>query len=710
MWKDYTAGYIRHNKAASISIMAAAFISALFLSLLCSLFYNLWQYEVEQIILKEGDWQGRIVAEISDDEIDGINYFANVSEIVINEALSGEEKRVIDIYFKNTRTIYNDLPLIAESLGLEKDAVLYHELLLSRYMIHDPEDEQPPMLMAFYLFILAIVSLSLILIIRNSFAMSMNARIHQFGIFSSIGATPRQIRHCLLQEAAVLCCVPVLMGGVTGILCGFGIIQGINVVSADIPGRHRAVFQYHPLIFIITILAAILTVFFSAWFPARKLSRLTPLEAMRNAESSGLKKGKNSRFLSLLFGIEGELAGSALKAQKRALRTSALSLTLSFLGFTIMLCFFTLSDISTDHTYFERYQDVWDVMVTVKDAPIENFGEMDKLRAIDGTDSVISYQKVAACADVSRDGSSEKRVDTLIVVMDNMGFEEYCGQINVEPGFEGVIILNRIWDRENSNFRYKEYVPYMKEDKNSIILWSADTEKNYAEVPILAYTQEVPILREEYDDDVLVQFMPLSLWKELSAQIGGAEQDICIRILSGEDVTLPGLNEVEKDVLRIIGQDYKIESENRIQEKLTNDQMISGYKLIIGAFCGLLALIGIANVFSNTLGFMRQRKREFARYMSIGLTLAGIRKMFAIEALVIAGRPLLITLPLTVVFVVFAVTASYLDPMEFLGKMPIVPVMIFIFIIFFFVGLAYYLGGRKICRSNLGEILKDDTL
>lgn len=710
MWKDYTAGYIRHNKAASISIMAAAFISALFLSLLCSLFYNLWQYEVEQIILKEGDWQGRIVAEISDDEIDGINYFANVSETVINEALSGEEKRVIDIYFKNTRTIYNDLPLIAESLGLEKDAVFYHELLLSRYMIHDPEDEQPPMLMAFYLFILAIVSLSLILIIRNSFAMSMNARIHQFGIFSSIGAAPRQIRHCLLQEAAVLCCVPVLMGGVTGILCGFGIIQGINVVAADIPGRHRAVFQYHPLIFIITILAAILTVFFSAWFPARKLSRLTPLEAMRNAESSGLKKEKNSRFLSLLFGIEGELAGSALKAQKRALRTSALSLTLSFLGFTIMLCFFTLSDISTDHTYFERYQDVWDVMVTVKDTPIENFGEMDKLRAIDGTDSVISYQKVAACADVSRDGSSEKRVDTLIVVMDDMGFEEYCGQINVEPGFEGVIILNRIWDRENSNFRYKEYVPYMKEDKNSIILWSADTKKNYAEVPILAYTQEVPILREEYDDDVLVQFMPLSLWKELSAKIGGAEQDICIRILSGEDVTLPGLNEVEKDVLRIIGQDYKIESENRIQEKLTNDQMISGYKLIIGAFCGLLALIGIANVFSNTLGFMRQRKREFARYMSIGLTPAGIRKMFAIEALVIAGRPLLITLPLTVVFVVFAVTASCLDPMEFLGKMPIVPVMIFIFIIFFFVGLAYYLGGRKNCRSNLGEILKDDTL
>lgn len=62
-----------------------------------------------------------------------------------------------------------------------------HELLLSRYMIHDPQDEEPPLLMAFYLALLIVVSFSLILIIHNSFAVSMNARVHQFGSFSSIG-------------------------------------------------------------------------------------------------------------------------------------------------------------------------------------------------------------------------------------------------------------------------------------------------------------------------------------------------------------------------------------------------------------------------------------------------------------------------------------------------------------------------------------------
>lgn len=44
MWKDYSAEFIKRNKASSASIVAAAFISALFLSLLCGLFYNFWIY------------------------------------------------------------------------------------------------------------------------------------------------------------------------------------------------------------------------------------------------------------------------------------------------------------------------------------------------------------------------------------------------------------------------------------------------------------------------------------------------------------------------------------------------------------------------------------------------------------------------------------------------------------------------------------------
>ena len=60
MWKDYSIGFIKENRASSLSVLVAAFISALFLSLLCGLFYNFWNYEIESITLTEGNWQGRI--------------------------------------------------------------------------------------------------------------------------------------------------------------------------------------------------------------------------------------------------------------------------------------------------------------------------------------------------------------------------------------------------------------------------------------------------------------------------------------------------------------------------------------------------------------------------------------------------------------------------------------------------------------------------
>ena len=60
MWKEYSIGFIKGNRASSISVLAAAFISALFLSLLCGLFYNFWNYEIEAVVLEEGDWQGRV--------------------------------------------------------------------------------------------------------------------------------------------------------------------------------------------------------------------------------------------------------------------------------------------------------------------------------------------------------------------------------------------------------------------------------------------------------------------------------------------------------------------------------------------------------------------------------------------------------------------------------------------------------------------------
>lgn len=728
MWKDYSKSYMKNNRASSISIMAAAFAATMFLSLLCSIAYNFWEYDVEQIILEEGDWQGRIVCEaLGSDDLSMVCQFANVEKAVINEKLSQNGKIVADVYLKNARTIYRDMPFIAEQLGLNEESIQYNSLLLSRYFIHDPEDEAPPMLLTLYVVILIIVAVSLILIIRGSFELSMNARIHQFGIFSSIGATPRQIRTCLLQEATVLSILPMLIGSMCGILISYGVIKAVNFFASDVSGRHEAVFQYHLSIFAVTILISFLTVIFSAWIPARKLSRMTPLEAIRNTSGLLLKKKKHSRFLSCMFGMKGELVGNALKAQKKHLRISTLSLLLSFLGFSIMICFTTLADISTRYTYFERYQDVWDIMITLKDTEIWDFGLTDELQDISGIQDATVYQKAEAMTflpeglqsdELSSLGGFESvsgtpnengqfQVSAPIVVLDDTSFLNFCSQIGITPSLDGAIILNQIWDSINSNFRYKEYVPFVREDNQQTALYKNDKT---VEIPVLSYTQKAPMLREEYDNYALVHFIPLTMWNKTLGEVCEAESDSYIRILSNGTANLADLNGLEQEIVQLVSEQYAIESENRIQERLSNDSLIQGMVMIFGAFCVLLAIIGIANVFSNTLGFLRQRKREFAQYMSIGLTPQEMRKMFCIEAFVIAGKPLLITLPLTVLFVQFAVTASYLDPMAFWSEAPILPVLIFAVAIILFVALAYYIGGKRLLQCDLNETLRNDAL
>ncbi len=744
MWKDYSSSYIKNNRSSGMSVMIAAFISALLLSLLLGLFYNAWKYEIERIWQEEGGWQSRIVGGFTQEEIDAVKDFANVKDVVIKEPGATAQEDMIDIYFDDMRAVLVDTPRIAETLGVPSEKILYNHELLAMYMIRDPKDPAPRLVFPLFILIVAMASFSLIVIIHNSFAVSMNARIHQFGIFSSIGATPKQIRSCLLQEAAALCILPILVGNLLGIWICMGLIRMSNdLLGKDVPGRHESVFGYHPLVLAAALLLTIVTIWISAWMPARRLSKLTPLEAIKNTGELQLKRRKRSPLLTYFFGIEGELAGGALKAQRKALRTASLSLMTSFLAFTIMQSFFTLSKISTRETYFERYQGVWDIMVTVKDTDVDSFDETEKVQEIPGIRSAIIYQRAMAKRIITEDEMSEDMksfggfaaagdqyvsktdegwlVNAPIVILDDASFLAYCEQIGIAPQLEGAVIWNQIRDVTDPDFRHPRYMPYVKGENATSILrqpgnggdGSKSPTDTFVEIPVLSYTEKVPVLREEYatlDHYELVHFVPVSLWKEIKGQIKGSEEDTYICMLGRENVTLEELDTLQGQVESLIGGNYKIESEDRIQEVETNDKQIQGMMAIFSGFCVLLAVIGIGNVFSNTLGFVRQRKREFARYMSVGMTPEEIRKMFCIEALTIAGRPVLITLPLAALTVGYMLRASFLEVGVFLAEAPAIPIAVFMLAIWGTVALAYYLGWRNIRKIDLAEVLRDDTM
>lgn len=722
MWKEYSAQSIRQNRASSLSAAAAALLAALLLSLLCGLFYNLWQDEVQRITAAEGGWHARLHAELTEEDLACVRSFANVARA----ERDGDE--TVLLWFSRPRTVYRDLPLILQKLGLGPEAGEYHTLLLSRFLIHDPQDEDPPLLVSFYLAVLAAASLSLVLVIHNSFALSMNERTRQLGILASVGATPGQIWRCLMQEAAALCAVPVLAGtGLGAVLCR-AVLRAAGAWAAGRGLRQEVTFRYPPLLFAGAAALAGLTVLVSACIPARRLSRCTPLEAIRSPEGLYLRKRRRTPVLSALFGAEGELAGSALKAQSRALRTSTLSLTLSFLGFATMLCFFTLSDISTEHTYFARYQDAWDVMVTVQDTSLADFVPAQALRDLPGARDVAVYQRMQAVCRLPAEQQSEAlrglgglqalaglaaeadgayRAEAELVLLDDASFRTYCAQAGLPVRTDGAAAVDRIWDSQNSNFRYRTYVPYLAQDTWNVTL---EAGGQTVTLPLLGRTQTEPLLRESYDDYALLLVLPLSLWERAAEPLGPAPATTYVRILAAEGAALEELDALEAAARQQIGAGYALESENRLRERQTNDEMLAGYKLVLGGLCALLAFIGLANIFGNTLGFVALRRREFAQYRSMGMTPAQLKKLFAIEALVLALRPVLVTLPLTGAAVAFMIKASDLDPMEFLVRAPVLPLLAFALAVLSAVAIAYGLAGARVLRGELAADLRDERV
>ena len=130
-----------------------------------------------------------------------------------------------------------------------------------------------------YIVVFAIASLALVMMIHHAFAATMTTRIHQLGILQSIGATPRQIKSTLVNEVIVLSLPAIIVGNFIGIGLCLAIMEFIISSTANLRD-YTLTFTYHPLVFFGSFAFSLLTAAISAWIPARKLSRMTPLEAI----------------------------------------------------------------------------------------------------------------------------------------------------------------------------------------------------------------------------------------------------------------------------------------------------------------------------------------------------------------------------------------------------------------------------------------------
>jgi putative ABC transport system permease protein len=107
--------------------------------------------------------------------------------------------------------------------------------------------------------------------IMNIMLVSVTERTREIGIRLAIGALAKEVQRQFLTEAVVLCC----FGGLIGIALALGLSFGLATLI-DVP------FVFDPVINVGAFLfSAVLGIIFG-YYPARRASRLDPIEALRH--------------------------------------------------------------------------------------------------------------------------------------------------------------------------------------------------------------------------------------------------------------------------------------------------------------------------------------------------------------------------------------------------------------------------------------------
>lgn len=107
--------------------------------------------------------------------------------------------------------------------------------------------------------------------IMNIMLVSVTERTREIGIRLAIGALAREVRMQFLTEAVVLCC----FGGLIGIVLAFGISFGL-ARAIDVP------FVFDPFVNVMSFAFSAMMGIIFGYYPARRASRLDPIEALRH--------------------------------------------------------------------------------------------------------------------------------------------------------------------------------------------------------------------------------------------------------------------------------------------------------------------------------------------------------------------------------------------------------------------------------------------
>ena len=640
------------------------------------------------------------------------------------------DKGNVNLYvmFDKNKKIIKQSEELAKELSYDYD-INYNSTLLALYGESTYGNVMTTMV-SMMMIMLALVSIGCIIVIYNSFAISVMERKKEFGLLSSIGATKKQLAHTVFFEAVVVGVIGIIFG-ILGAYIGIGcVILIINNLISDMLD-YKLYLVTNPLFIIIPVIFMIVVIGVSAFIPSRKASKVSPIEAIRQNDDIKInkKKIKTSKFVNKLFGIEGEIALKNIKRNKKKYRVTIVSLFISivlfisfssYMNYTLNTASSVMGEVPYDYqiSYFgddpnndkEALDKINEIVKSsdVKEYVSYSVSNLSIIGNYTYSDEYLDFYKSAYGDDGIKALNNLKYQYISIYILDDNSYNKYKKLIGLDK--DSVILLNKFKGVSYGNNKRVNYnIPVINNGNINIKICNFDDNDEDVDTTKYCNKNIDNIFVTNKSFDLIEEFsymddFKLIVNKKLYNSISDSSTHYTQFNIISDNTN--NIDKLTKDLDKYSNVNY-----TNIKEAMKQaNNLILVVKILMYGFISLVTLIGVTSVFNTISTSMALRKREFAVLRSIGLTNRGFNKILFFESLFFGMKSLIFAIPVSIGITVLIHYA--LADMVSISTI-IIPwkyIIISIVSVFVIVLLTMMYSTSKIKKHNIIEQIREENI
>lgn len=572
-------------------------------------------------------------------------------------------------------------------------------------------------------FIIGIVLVSSVFVIRNGFEISITERLKQYGMLSSIGATKKQIKKSVYFEGFILGLIGIPLGIISGVFAIYILVNVVNYILKDyISEGTLLTYSMSWIAIAISVSVSIITIWLSCKKSAKKASKVSPIEAIRNSEDVKLKakKVKCPKIITKIFKTGGEIAYKNLKRSKKKYRTTVISIIVSIVIF-ISISSFIQYGFKMSEAYYTEMN--YNYMVFMQENE-DNKEELKKYKILedisklpDAGEYSINKSNVLTMnmdekhkAELTEYGKEIKerfyneengvRIDEInIISLSKEAYERYVSKLggDYEKYKNGAILIDKNINTNNDGKKIQGNIYTWK--KGDIITGKInDTQCN---IEILAKTEEIPAgVNILYNPDAFI-----IVSEDFINKVG--YKSIALYSNSNDAYKLDEEIKQYKQENNIT--DNTIQTFNMEESARAENAIVLVISIFLYGFIGVITLIGITNIFNTITTNMNLRKKEFAMLKSIGMTKKEFNRMIRLESIFYGLKSLIIGIPIGIILS-YGMYTVFRNNMEMEYILPYKSIVISIVFVAVIIGIIMKYSMSKINKQNVIETIRNDNI